>query len=199
MSLMRVSAPVWLSILTTMFSKSSGSLKRPVTSTVYWKFWPVACGRHADHAGGDFLALILDGVDDVGRGQLARLQLIGVHPDAHRVSAGAEDRDVADAGQAGKLVLKIDDAVVGQKQAVVALVRRRQGHEHPAPRSAFIWVMTPWAPTACGSCAMRPGNAVLHQDLRHVGIGADREGHDELVGAVAGAGRLHVEHALRRR
>ena len=34
------------------------------------------------------------------------LQLVGIEPDAHRVVAGAEHGDVADAGQAGELVLQ---------------------------------------------------------------------------------------------
>ena len=42
----------------------------------------------------------------------------------------------------------------------------------------------------------RRRDAVLHQHLRLVEIGADRERHGQRVGAVVGRGRLHVEHVL---
>ena len=41
--------------------------------------------RRADLAGGDLLALLLQRLDDVLRGQAARLHLVGVEPDAHRI------------------------------------------------------------------------------------------------------------------
>jgi hypothetical protein len=53
--------------------------------------------RAADLSGGDLLALLLDGLDHVLRNQVARLQLVGIEPDAHGILAGAEDRDIADA------------------------------------------------------------------------------------------------------
>src|SRR5262249_47626942 len=40
------------------------------------------------------------------------------------------------------------------------------------------------------------GYAVLHQDLRGIEIGADVEGDGERIAAVAGAGRLHINHVL---
>ena len=40
------------------------------------------------------------------------------------------------------------------------------------------------------------GHPVLHEDLRQIGIRADGEGDGQSVGAVVGAGRLHVEHVL---
>ena len=61
--------------------------------------------RHADLAGGDLLVLALERLDDVLRGERARLQLVGVEPDPHRILAGAEHVDVADARQARELVL----------------------------------------------------------------------------------------------
>ena len=58
--------------------------------------------------------------------EAARLQLLRVEPDAHGVLAGAEDDDVADAGQPRQLVLEADRGVVRQIEAVVAAVRRGQ-------------------------------------------------------------------------
>ena len=81
--------------------------------------------RRADLAGGDFLALLLQRPHHVGGVEAARLQLVRIEPDAHRILAGAEDGDIADARQARKLVLEIDGRVVGEVEAVVAVVRRR--------------------------------------------------------------------------
>ena len=55
--------------------------------------------RHADLAGGDLLALLLDRLDHVLRHQPARLQLVRIEPHPHRILAGAEHRDVADPWQ----------------------------------------------------------------------------------------------------
>src|SRR5262249_58942770 len=71
--------------------------------------------RHPDDAGRNLLALLLDRIDHVAWREPARLQLVGIHPDSHRILAGAEDVDVADARDAGELVLQVDDAVVGEK------------------------------------------------------------------------------------
>src|SRR5208282_953149 len=83
--------------------------------------------RSADLAGGDFLALLLDDVDDVLRRQAARLKQVRVHPYAHRVLPGAEHRHVAYAGKTLKLVHHINDGVVRQEQTVEAAVWRGQG------------------------------------------------------------------------
>ena len=85
--------------------------------------------RRADLAGGDFLALLLDGVDHILRRQPPRLKQVRVHPDAHGVLCRAEDRHVADALEASQLVLHIDDGVVRQEQPVEAAVRRNQRHD----------------------------------------------------------------------
>ena len=60
----------------------------------------------------------------------------------------------------------------------------------------FFLVLTPWRLTSSGRLASASFNAVLHQDLGHVQIGADLEGDRERVGAVAGAGGGHVDHVL---
>ena len=79
-------------------------------------------GRGPNLTRGHLLALLLDDVDDVLGRQAARLEQVRVEPDAHRVLPGAEDRHIAHAIQAAKLVLHVDDRVVRQKQAVEAAV-----------------------------------------------------------------------------
>ena len=86
-------------------------------------------GRDAELSGPGRAALQIDGVDDVGGDQLARLQLLRVQPEPHGVLAGAEHGDVADAVDAGDLVEQIDGRIVRQEQAVVAAVRRAQGDD----------------------------------------------------------------------
>ncbi len=151
--------------------------------------------RHADHAGGDLLALLLDRADHVGRHQPIGLQLVRVQPDPHGIGAGAVDGDVADAGQPGQLLLQADDAVIRQEQPVIAVVRRRQGDELQDRGRLLLHV------DALHLHRLRQGrqgdrHPVLHQHLGEIGVRADVEGDGEVVGAVAGAGRLHVQHAL---
>ena len=178
-----------------MFSNSRGSSSRPLRSSVYWKSWPFRRGRRADLPGRDFLALLLDDVDDVLRHQSPRLQKVRVQPYAHGVLPGAEDRHIADAGEAAQFVLHIDDRVVRQEQAVEAAVggveddeledRRRLLLRRHALELHFL-----------RQRRNRRRHAVLHQDLILVGIRADREGDDQGVRAVARVRRLHVDHVL---
>ena len=79
--------------------------------------------RHADLAGCDLLALLLQRLDDVLHVEPARLHLAGVEPDAHRILAGAEHGGVADAGQPRDFILQPDGGEVAQIQAVVTGVR----------------------------------------------------------------------------
>ena len=68
--------------------------------------------RRANLAGGDFLALLLDGADNILRRQTPRLKQVGIHPDAHGILSGAENRHSADAVEASQFVLHGDDRVV---------------------------------------------------------------------------------------
>jgi hypothetical protein len=55
--------------------------------------WP-----HPDAAGRCLQVLLLDGVDDVRRGQRELRQLVGLQPDPHPVVGAAEEIDLGDAG-----------------------------------------------------------------------------------------------------
>ena len=68
--------------------------------------------RSADLAGRDLLALLLQRLRHILRGQPARFELLGIEPDADRILPGAEDRHVADAGETRELVLQADSRVV---------------------------------------------------------------------------------------
>jgi hypothetical protein len=124
-----------------------------------------------------------------------RLKQVGVHPDAHGVLPGTEDRHVADAVKASQFILNIDDGVVREEQAVEAAFRRNQRDEFENGGRLL------GRRHALGLDLLRQrreggGDLVLDQDLRFVGVGADREGDDQGIGAVVRARRLHVEHVF---
>ena len=62
--------------------------------------------------------------DHIAGGDAAGGELVGIEPQAHCVIARAEDRDVADAGQAGDFILELERCVVAQEEQVVGVVRR---------------------------------------------------------------------------
>ena len=133
--------------------------------------------------------------DEIRHGQPHRRQPIGLHPDPHRVVAGAEDAHLADAGHAIERVDDVDVGVVGEEQRVVGLVRREQRHEHHrqagdlAHREAELLDVG-------RQVRLRLRQPVLHVHLIDVRVGVDVERDRELHRAVVGVGRLHVEHVV---
>ena len=156
---------------------------------------PLHGWRRADLAGGDLLALLLDDGDDVLGGEAARLHEVRVQPDPHGVLAGAEHRYVAHAIEALEFVQDIDDRVVREEQAVEPTIRRPQRDEFE-DRGRLLLGRHALDLHFRGQGRERGRDPVLHQDLVLVGVRADRESDGEIVGAVAGARRLHVEHVL---
>src|SRR5262249_26757485 len=75
---------------------------------------------------------------------------VRIEPNAHRILAGAEHDDVAHAGQPRDLVLELDGRVIGEVEAVVARVGRRQRDDLQIAVE-FFCTMTPCACTAWGS------------------------------------------------
>ena len=92
--------PLAESTLTMMFSNSARIVEPALEVERILEVLAFRRGRRADLPGGDFLALLLDDVDDVLRRQSARLQKVRVQPYAHGVLPGAEHRHVADAVEA---------------------------------------------------------------------------------------------------
>ena len=188
--------PPWpVAILTMMFSNSSTSSSRPATLTGNWKLWPAGAGGMPIWPAGDLEVLLLDGADDVARVEAEGLEHLGVKPDPHAVLADAEDGHVAHARQPRDHVAQVDPGVVAQEQAVVAAVGGvevddlQDGGGHLLGDGPLLLHVE-------GQLGHGGGDAVLDQHLGHVEVGADLEGDDELVGAVAGARGLHVEHVL---
>ena len=72
----------------------------------------------ADLTGGVHLVLRADCLNDLGHGDVQRGEAVGLHPNAHRVFARAEDAHAADAGNAGERVVEVDVGVVRQEGRV---------------------------------------------------------------------------------
>ena len=151
--------------------------------------------RHAQLPGGDLLVLSLERVDDVFGGQRKRIELVGIEPDAHRILAGSEDVDLADARQARELRLQRDGRVIGKEQAVVAVIGRGKSDELQN-RGRFLLHRHALGLHRLRQLRERAGDPVLHQHLREVDVHSDLEGDDESISTVGGAPGLHVDHAV---
>ena len=77
-------------------------------------------GPAADLAGRVDGVLAVDGADDLRDGDVELGQLVGLHPDAHGILPGAEDRAPGDARHPAQRVAEVDVGVVGQKLGVAA-------------------------------------------------------------------------------
>src|SRR6266849_6774445 len=80
----------------------------------------------ANLPGGIHGVLRLNGVDHISNCDSQFCQLVGLHPQAHRILAGAEDLDIANTGRTCDGVMEIDVGIVGQKLCIVGAVRRIQ-------------------------------------------------------------------------
>ena len=152
-------------------------------------------GRHAQLAGRDLEVLLLDGADDVARVEPEGLEHLGVQPDPHAVLARAEDGHVAHARQPRDDVAQVDPGIVAQEQTVVAAVGGVEVDDLQDGGGNLLGD-GPLLLHVERQLGQGGGDSVLHQYLGHVEVGAHLEGDDELVGAVARARGLHVEHVL---
>ena len=154
-----------------------------------------ARGRSADLAGRDVGVLRLDRGDHVRRHERALEHLLGIQPDPHAVLADAEDRHVAHPRQARELVAQLQRREVREIEGVVLVALRGQRHDLQ-DRRRLLLRDDPLLLDGFRELRERGRDAVLHQHLGQIEVGADREGHDERVPAVVRRRRLHVEHAL---
>src|SRR5262249_45163599 len=82
----------------------------------------------ANGAGGKRCILFAQGVNDVGSGQLAHRQPIGIDPDAHAVVALAEEEDIADPGNSRNLVANLHEREVAEVKLIVTAIGRVDGN-----------------------------------------------------------------------
>ena len=101
---------------------------------------PLRGGLGADLAGGVHAALLLNGRVDVAHRDPELGQHIRPDPDAHRIIAGAEDQDLADARYAVESVVDVDRGVVGQKEGVIGVFRgiQRDQQQRQPGRAADV-------------------------------------------------------------
>ncbi len=83
----------------------------------------------ADLAGGIYVVLGLDSLDDFRRGDAQLCHLVGLHPNAHGILS-AEYLHARHTFDASQLVLQVDDGVVGQELLAQFTAGRVDGHEH---------------------------------------------------------------------
>ena len=118
-----------------------------------------------------------------------------IEPDPHRIFARAEDIDVADAVESREFVANLEQSVIAGKKLIERSVRRNEVHDH---RDVGRLLFRRHAdPLHIGrEHGNRDGDAILHQHLRRIEIGAELERDAQRHVAVARALRGHVEHVL---
>ena len=151
--------------------------------------------RPVELAGGDLHVLAAQGRDHVVRGQIERLQPVGIEPDLHGIVAGAENGQRAHPLDAGEHVGDFQVGVVRHEQRAARIVRRIEVHHRQDVGRALIdgdadLLHRRRQPRDGG------GDAVLHLHLRGIEIGADVEGDGDVELAIGGRVRGDVEHAL---
>src|SRR5581483_11768133 len=117
------------------------------------------------------------------------------HPDAHAVIALTEEKHVANTRDAGQLVLHLHQGQVAQVKLVVAAIGRVDGQAHKNIGRALD------GGDACllddvGQQGDGEIDAVLHHHLGDVDIDALLERYGEIVAAIVGALRRHIEDAF---
>ena len=145
--------------------------------------------------GRDLYVLLLHRRDHVRGGQPARRHFIRVQPDAHRVLAGAENLDLADAGQARQLILHLQRGVVAHIQRVVLTVWRKQMH-HQRQRGRLLLGGNAQTPHVLRQTRFGLRDAVLHLNLRLIRVSPRTEGHGGHQHAVRARDGFHVHHVL---
>ncbi len=152
-------------------------------------------GEAADDAGGDLHVLVADGVDEITGGDIARSEFFRIEPESHGVIAGAEDEDIADAGEAGDFILDLKGGEVAEVERIAGAVGGIDGDGECDIGGGFFDDDAA-ADDFRGEDGLGDGDAVLDLDLGDVEVGAELEGDGELHAAVIAALAGHVEHAF---
>ena len=84
----------------------------------------------ASLSGRVYCVLGLDGADYFRDGDAKLCQLVGLHPEAHRVLTRPKDLDLADARRTREWIAKVDVGIVSKKTRVVGTVWRVQADQH---------------------------------------------------------------------
>ena len=186
--------------LTMICSNCSGSIRRPRVLIGTWSCCPVGHRGLANLAGRHLGVLAADGQGHVGGRHVAGGELLRINPDPHAVVALAEDPDVADPGESGDLVLDSRQGIIAEVELVVprlAVLAQcrvdRQGQEDVGRLLAggHAGLLDDVGQERHGQA-----DPVLDQHLGDVEVDPVPEGDGQVVRAVVGALRGHVEHVL---
>ena len=152
-------------------------------------------GGRAHHTGSGLHVLAADGCHHVGRGQAALCNLLRVEPDTHGVFTATKNLHLAHTFDARQPVFHVQHCVVAQVVHVVAVVGRHQVHHH---RQVGCTLHGGDAQAAhfLGQARLGLRDAVLHQLLGLVRVGAELESDGECHRAIGCGLAAHVEHAF---
>ena len=151
--------------------------------------------RLAERTGGDLDVLRAQGRDDFACGQIERGGAAGIDPDPHRIIARAEQLHVADAVDPAQAIAHLRQRVIGDIAAIERAVGRDQVHHHQEVRAGLARDDAQ-ALHVLGQTRHRNRDAVLHQHLCRIEVGADLEGDGDRQLAVAGRLRRLVQHIV---
>ena len=176
-----------------------GSVSRPCVSTLSWKALAGArraAGRARPRRPGRSARAAPATISPAVRSSApARF---GIDPDPHRIVAAAEQPHVADTVDPGQPVAHLGQRVVGDIAAIERIVGRDEVHDHQeVGRGLARDDAEPLH--VLGQARHRDRDAVLHQHLRRIEVGADLEGDGDRDVAVAGRLRRSCRACCRRR
>ncbi len=165
--------------LTTMSPNSSASVSRPLVLMVSWNCWPRGHGRLADLPGRHLDVLLGDGGDHVEGVEVKGRQPVRIEPGPHAVVALAEVADAGHALDAGQFVLEIDRRVIAQINRIVFVAVADQVDDQQRVRRLLL-DGDPLVLDQGRDHRQGQRDAVLHQHLGHVRVGAHLKGHRQV-------------------
>ena len=139
--------------------------------------------------------LLADRGDDVAGGQAARRHLGRIEPRAHRILAFTADDDVGDAWKARQFILHTQRGIVGHVERIVTIAGGAHMHDHQDVGRGLVR-HNAYALHLLRQSGQRARDAVLHLNLRDIGIGSLLEGNRDRHAPVGRRLRTHVEHVL---
>src|SRR4029077_11933023 len=151
-----------------------------------------ACADAADRRLG---ILRLNRANNVADRQTQSRQAIGPDPGAHRIVLGAPEYGVAYTRHALDPVEDIDGDVVGQKQRVVAAIRRVEDNG-AEERGRLLFYADALALNFLRQARERDLHPVVDVDSVNVGIGTELKRYRQRVAAVIAAHTFHVHHLV---
>ena len=151
--------------------------------------------RLRDLSARDLQVLRADRCQHLARCQTDIGDPVGIEPQPHRVVARAEHLDVADAVEPQKLIADLQRRVVGDVELIERVVGRQHEHDHQDVGRVLAGDDAV-ALHLLGQPRLRDRDAILHQHLGLVEVGAELEGDGDGELAVRGRLAVDIQHVL---